>query len=387
VSALFVATAAGLAGLAALSGFAPAATGPAGAGTRRLGLDVLRAAVALFAALLAVELLIGPADVIAGQPFGVGLAALALAGSVALRLGIVPGHAHAARVAEGGPRWGVPILSVWGPALFALACLAAFESAVAPLDPPLGLERGAIAGLGVLTILVGGLAALVQDDVDHVVAYSILQDAALVMLAFASAGAAAWPFAATWLLAFAVAKTALLAWAAVLGRTFGGRSLRGLAGWARRAPVLAVALILIGLATIARLGLVRGALAGPLGTLVVVASLASIAVHGRLLAIGLGGPTSLVVDARDERLRRPKADLRRRLSMTARETLAVNRAPLSAGLVLALAVLAAAVGAGAFGLREAAAARVSPPLPGGEPAPGATPTFRPVPTEAPTPSS
>jgi multicomponent Na+:H+ antiporter subunit A len=215
------------------------------------------------------------------------------------------------------------------------------------------------------------------------------------MLAFASPGTAAWGFAGTWLLVFAVGKTALLACAAALARTFGERSLRALRGWARRAPLLATALALIAVSTIglpglaafdARLGLVRGALAEPLSSLVLIASLASIAIPGRLLVTGLGRPTSLVKSAPDERPRRPKPDLRLPAAATARETLDANRAPLSAGLVLALACLATAVGAGAFGLQEAAVARMPAPLPGAEPGPGVIPTFRPIPTDAASPS-
>ena len=363
----------------------------AGVSSLRLGMELFRIAVALAVAITALELLVGLADVIAGEPFGVGVSFLALALAVALRTGAIPLHGHAARIIEGATRGAVPVLALWGPSLFALVALAGLEVAVLPLGLPLSLERGVVAGLAALTILAGGIGALAQDDVDHVVAYSIIQDAGFVLLAFAAPDSGAWGPARTWLLVLPVAKTALLAWALVLGRTFGTRSLPELRGWARRAPLLAVALALVALATIglpgllswaARAALVRGAFSEPLRTVVLATSLTSALIVARLLILGLYRPTPAVDGGPDERLRRPKPDLRRRVGATAREALDLNRAPVSAALVVALAMLAAGLGAGLFGLR--AAAIEGPPV---APVPASTtepaPTFQPVPAETP----
>jgi multicomponent Na+:H+ antiporter subunit D len=364
----------------------------AGALSRRLGAELLRVAIALALAVTSLELLIGLADVVAGQPFGVGAAALALAFAVALRMGFVPVHGHAARLARHASRAAVPVLSLWGPALFALAALAAFEAAVVPLGLPLSIERGVIAGLAILTIVAGGVGALVQDDIDHVVAYSILQDSGVVLLAFAAADSAAWAAARTWLLVLPVTKTALLAWSLTTGRTFGTRSLLELRGWARRAPLLGISLALVTLATIglpglasfdARLTLVRGALAEPVRVVVLLASLSSVIVVARMLVVGVDRPMALVDAAPDERLRRPPSDLRRRVGRTMRQTVDLNRAPLSAALVLGLALVASGVGAGLFGLRSAASEDRPAALPGPQPTTVPGPTFQPVATEAP----
>jgi multicomponent Na+:H+ antiporter subunit D len=358
---------------------------------RRLGIELLRIALALAAAVVALELLVGLADVIAGEPFGVGAAALALAGAAGLRIGIVPFQGHAARLAQSANRAALPILALWGPALFALAALAGFEAAVIPLDLPLVLERGVIAGFAVLTILAGGVGALVQDDIDHIVTYSILGDAGFVMLAFATPDPAVWGPARAWLLLLPVAKSGLLAWSLATGRTFGTRSLLELRGWARRAPLLGLALVLLTLATVgvpglasydARLALLRGAFGEPIRSLVFIASLISVLVMVRVLILGLDRPLALVQGAADERLRRPGPDLRRRVGATARATVDLNRAPLSAAVVVAMALVAATLGAGFLGFRATASADPPAALPRPEPTlPG--PTFQPVPTETP----
>jgi len=408
--ALVAATAAGLAGMLAAARDATdipepidsarqqGATRPAAVRTMsgRLGADVLRSAVALALAVSALALLAGGADVIAGEPVGVGAAALGLAAAVGLRIGIVPLHAHAARLAESAVHGAVPILSIWGPTLFAVVALAAVQAAVVPLGLPLSMERGIIAGLGLVTVALAGLGALVQDDVDHVVAYSILQDAGFAMLAFTATDAAGWGAGRTWLLVFAISKTALLGWSAVLVRTFGTRSLADLHGWARRAPLLGVALAVVAVATVgvpgfasfdARLALVSAPLGEPLRWLVLGASLVTLLVHGRLLVIGLLEPTGQVRAGADERLRRLRPDPRRRVSVSARETFNLNRVPVAAGLAIALALVAFSAGADLFGLHAAAAENLPAALPGGQPSTVPAATFRPVPTESPPASS
>lgn len=363
--------------------------------SRRLGLDLLRAAAALALVVTGLELLTGLADAIAGEPFGVGTTLLAVALAVALRLGAVPAHAHTIRLAEHANRAAVPVLVLWGPALFALVALAGHEAAIIPLGLPLSAERGVIAGLAVLTIVAGAVGALVQDDVDHLVAYSIVGDGGFALLAFAAADAGAWGPARAWLLLLPLVKSALLAWALGLGRTYGTRSLLELRGWARRAPLLAVALVVIEMATIglpgfvawdARLALVRGAFSEPLRTAVLLLAVVAVLAILRVLVVGLDRPTTLVEAGPDERLRRPTPDLRRRVSSTARVALDLNRAPLSAAFVAALALLAIALSAGLLGLRAAASADLPAPLPGPEEIVPA-PTFQPIPTELPSPAA
>jgi formate hydrogenlyase subunit 3/multisubunit Na+/H+ antiporter MnhD subunit len=364
--------------------------------SRRLGLDLLRAAVALALVVTALELLVGLADAVAGEPFGVGAALLAVAGAVALRVGAVPVHAHAIRLAEHANRAAVPVLVLWGPALFALVALAGHEAAILPLGLPLSIERGVIGGLAVLTIVAGALGSLVQDDVDHVVAYSAVGDGGFVLLAFASSDPAVWGPARAWLLVLPLVKSALLAWTLGVGRTYGTRSLLELRGWARRAPLLAVALMLVTVATVglpgfmswdARLALIRGAFSEPIRTAVLALSLIAVIAVVRVLWVGFDRPTTLVEGAPSERMRRPAPDLRRRVGNTTREILDLNRAPASAVIVLVLAILALAVSLGVFNARNAASADLPAPLPGAEPTAPPEPTFQPIPTEVPSPSA
>src|SRR5207342_1394688 len=116
----------------------------------------------------------------------------------------------------------------------------------------------------------------------------------------------------------------------------------------------------------ARLDLVGVALADPIRSLVVLVSLTTVVVLGRVLVIGLRQPTALVRAADDERLRRPAPDLRRRVSETARQTVDLNRAPLAAAVAAALALVAFSASAGLFDLDRAAAEHVPAPLPGAQ---------------------
>ena len=61
------------------------------------------------------------------------LVALVLAGAAGLRLGALPFHAHAARLAESPLRGLVPLLCVLSPGLMALVVLGGTESSVQPL--------------------------------------------------------------------------------------------------------------------------------------------------------------------------------------------------------------------------------------------------------------
>jgi formate hydrogenlyase subunit 3/multisubunit Na+/H+ antiporter MnhD subunit len=391
-SAVPVGGVAGAAGAGAVVSRGVDATVADPAAGHRFGLDVFRVGAGLALVITATELLIGRADVVAGEPFGVGAATLALAGGAALRLGSVPFHVHLARLAEVRAAAALPVLVLWGPALFAIVALAAFQGAVLPLELPLSVERGAIAAVGLLTIVAGLLGALLHDDLDHVLAYWVLHLSGFALFAFV-ADASAWGPARTWLLVVPAAATALLGWAAATASTFRTRSLLELRGWARRAPLLAIGVVIATLATFgppglaawdARFSLVRGAFDGPLQMVVDALALVGLAILGRIVAIGVERPTSLVADAPDERLRRPAPNLRRRVGATAREYVELDRAPIAAVVVLALAALAMVVGSGAFGLAALAASDVPTALQGPEPVPG--PTFQPIATFPPSPS-
>jgi hypothetical protein len=243
----------------------------------------------------------------------VGLAYLAVVVAVALRFGTIPFHAWAGRLSQSAPGAALPLLQAWLPAGFALVALAALggpPGAAGAVDgapagllagsaEALALERGLVVALGAIGLLFGTFAAWIQDDLEHLVGYSIAQDAAFVILALAAPGPEAWAPARSWILVFALAKTGLAAWALVLGTTYGSRRIDRLVGWARRSPVLAIAFVLLVLATIgwpgstawaARTDLVHAAVGDPLRTFVVLAGLSSLLYYARLAGIGLRRP-------------------------------------------------------------------------------------------------
>ena len=222
-----------------------------------------------------------------------GAAYLAFATAVAIRFGAIPFHLWAARVADAAPGVALPLLMAWGPAAFAAVALVWIDQSVAPLVLPFGTERTLIAAVGAASVVLGLVAALVQDDLEHVVGYTIVADAGLVVLGLAVLDPAIWEPVRTWILIFVVARSALAAWVVALHGGFESRRLPELAGWARRTPVLAVGLVGIAVATIGWPGLTaweaRAAIAdlslpSVLAIIVTIAPLAGLAIYGRILA-------------------------------------------------------------------------------------------------------
>ena len=71
-------------------------------------------------------------------------------------------------------------------------------------------------GIAIASIVLAAVAAYVQDDLEHVLGYSIVGDAGVVMLALATLDPEAWAPARTWILVFVVARSAFAAWVAGL---------------------------------------------------------------------------------------------------------------------------------------------------------------------------
>jgi NADH-quinone oxidoreductase subunit N len=317
----------------------------------------------------------GPLAAVRLNPELIGLAYLAFAVAVAIRLGAIPFHLWAARVADAAPEVGLPLIMAWGPAAFAAVALAWADGAVAPLGQPLGLERGLIVVIGAVSIGLGTAAAAAHDDLEHVVGYSIVADAGIILLGIAVLDPAAWEPTRIWLLAFVAGKSAFAAWAAAMRATFGTNRLRELRGWARRAPILALALgaILVagvgwpGMAVFAaRASLIVLAVDGPLASALLAAALASLLYYGRLLVIGLLPPGPAVLAGTDRRRPEPVAFGGRFTFLDdARAAWSANRAAIAGAVVLVLASVAVAVSGGGLGVREAAAG-----LPPAEVAPG-----------------
>ena len=279
-----------------------------------------------------------------------GIAYLSFALAVAIRLGAIPFHLWAARVADAAPEVGLPLVMAWGPAAFAVVALAWIDAAVAPLGEPLGGERGLVAVIGLASLVLGTAAAILHDDLEHVVGYSIVADAGIALLGLAALQPEAWAPTRTWLLAFVVAKSAFAAWAGAIRGTYGTRRLSQLRGWGRRSPLLFLALLAIAVAGIGWPGLAafaaRGSLVGlvldgPLAVLALTAALAGVVIYGRVLVVGLRGPGSRggrgssVSSALAGRTAGPGVDA---MFGDALEAWGANRAPIAAAAVLALAV-------------------------------------------------
>ena len=338
-----------------------------------IGIRDLRAVVVAGTLAIAATAWIGrDLSLLDAPPVVFGLAYLAMGVAVAIRFGAIPFHLWAARLTDVVPDTALPVVTVLAAAPFAIVGLGWADSAIAPLLVDLGTERGVILAVAAASIVLAALAAFVQDDIEHVVGYSIVGDAGVALLAIVALDAAAWGPARTWILAMVVTRSAFAAWAGGLRVLFGTGRIVELRGWVVRSPVLAVALALVVIAGIgfpglavfeARSTLVDLAVGGPLALLVLLGTLAPLAYYGRLLAIGLGrpdGPPDPEVDWR------PRIS---RLDVTApgawwRTTWTTNRAFSSSLVAVVLAVLALATSAGAFGIPEAAAAsRTDAPSP------------------------
>jgi formate hydrogenlyase subunit 3/multisubunit Na+/H+ antiporter MnhD subunit len=317
-----------------------------------------------------------------------GLAYLGFVMAVAIRFGAIPFHFWAARLADAAPEVTLPMLMAWSPAAFTVVALAWTDQSVAPLLLPLSVERALIVAVGSVSVVLGTVAALVQDDLEHVVGYTIIADAGVAILGLAALNPAVWEPARTWVLVFVMVRSAFAAWAVAMRGTFGTRRIAELGGWVFRAPLLALAFALIVVAAVgwpgfvawqARATLIDLTLDGPFLVVVTAGALAQIAVYGRLLIVGLGPRSTAVAGGAGARPHWPAAVPRRpmvgqsgaergfeRMSHSLSATLDVawvvpaalqaNRVLIAGLLVLALSGLAFGVASGGFGVPAAAAA-------------------------------
>ncbi len=363
-----------------------------------------------------------PLEVVAAEPAVFGLAYLGFAAAVAIRFGAIPFHFWAARLADAAPEITLPMLMAWGPAAFAVVALSWADQYVAPLLLPLSVERALVVGVGAVSVVLGALAALIQDDLEHVVAYTIISDAGVAILGLAALDPEAWEPARTWVIVFVMVRSAFAAWAVAMRGAFNTRRISNLRGWIVRAPMLALALGLIVVAAIgwpgfvawdARARLIDKALDGVLVIAVIAGALAQVAVYGRLVWVGLGRPSDAVARGSSERPTWPVPLPARKLvgqsgmelaferishllsaildvAWVVPAALRANRVVIAALLVVALSGLSFGVAAGGFGVPEAAravAGQVSGPT--GSESPGETepPRESAGPTESPSPET
>ena len=341
------------------------------------------------------------------EPAAAALVLVGMALVMTHRFGAIPLHARVSRLADVAPSAALPIVGAWLPAAWGLIIIGWAPVALGPYAPGLGAERGLIVALALLTLLFGTLAALVQDEVEHVVAYTIVADAGLALLALAALDPAARDAARGWLLVFAATRTALIGWMIAFRAAFDTGRLRDTGGWLRRAPALGVALAGILVAAVGwpgllawdtRLAVLQSATAGPALLLGYAGSLGTGVAICRMLVVGTGRPSAVVAGAPGELPRLPARSapgpgsagpggplstgrvafartilgrLRVRVAAAgrdARPALEINRVPLRAFAVLMLAGLACLVAAGAFGIEAAArlpGLAALPPVAGG----------------------
>jgi NADH:ubiquinone oxidoreductase subunit 2 (subunit N) len=243
------------------------------------------------------------------------LAFLAMAGAVALRSGVFPFHVPAALLSRSGEGLGLVLSLVWIPTAFGLVALSWNASIFGVPGDWLDRAVAAVQIVAVATLILGAVGAMLHDEVEEVVVYSIVQDAGFILLALTARSADAIPPARLWLLAFVIAKSALVAWAATMSWTYGSSNLGELRGWLRRSPILALGLIAIVVATLgwpgssvfeARSTLVDLGLPDPFHFVGTAAILLSLAYYARLLAVGVLTPTERVMRATGDRPRWPR---------------------------------------------------------------------------------
>ena len=373
---------------------------------RALARELRGTTVATTVGLIAVGLLPEAIGGLAVQPQVAGLAAVAAGLALSHRFGAIPLHARVARLTDAAPESTLPSLLALLPAGFVVVLLGWAPDTLGPAAPVLGWDGTLLVIVGLTTLVLGTFAALIQDDLLRVVAYTIVLDAGVVVLGYSSLDEAGREAVRAWLIPFVASRTALVGWAIAFRAAFGTDRLSEARGWLRRAPALGVALAGIGVATVgwpgilvwdARLDALRAATAGPALVLASIASLGAAVAVARVLGIGLGRPEPRLVAAAGELARVP-AGLRaatralrspggRRMATVraglheARPLLEMNRTPARALLVVVLAGVALMAAVGAFGTREAAAGPdIAIPVPAAP-----TPDLPPVATPEPPP--
>ncbi len=317
------------------------------------------------------------------KPVVFGLAYLAFAIAVAMRFGEIPFHLWAARLTDVVPETVLPILTALAPVSLAVVALAWIESSVVPLGLDLTPERTVVLAIAIASIGLAAVAALVEDDIEHVLGYSIVADAGIIVLALAALSPEASAPARTWILAFVVARGALAAWTAGIITGFRTGRVADLRGWARRSPILAVGFGLMMIATVglpgfaafdARVSIVGLALFEPLTTIVRIATLAPLIYYGRLLILGLLAPDLVGAPVEPWRPRVVRPDVTK-IRHWLVGTWFDNRSFTTASIAVLLGFLALVTAIGGFG-GPAAAAEPPPTITRPGEAPTPTPTSR-----------
>ena len=375
---------------------------------RALARELRGATVATTVGLIAVGLAPEAIGGLAVQPQVAGLAAVAAGVALGQRFGAVPLHARVARLTDVAPASALPVLLALLPAGWVVVLLGWAPDTLGRAAPALGWDGTLLVLMGLTTLVLGTFAALIQDDLLRIVAYTVVLDAGVVVLGYSSLDPIGREALRAWLVVFVASRTALVGWTIAFRAAFGTTRLSEARGWLRRAPALGVALAGIGLATVgwpgvlvwdARVAALHAATTGPTFLLASLASLGAAVAIARIIGTGFGRPEPRVAAAAGElarvpaglraatrALRRPEGRRAATLRAAMRETrplLEMNRTPLRALLVVILAGLALMSAVGAFGIREAAAAPdIAIPVPAER-----TPDLPPMATPSPEPEA
>ncbi len=381
----------GAAAAAGLPGVMVALRGP-GPGPSLLAAARHARAVVLGSALAIVAAAVVGSEV--GAPADAALAAgyVAVAVAVAVRLGAIPFHVPAAHLARSAPTVALPLLLAVAPTGLTAVALAWTDGLIAPLALPLDVERGVVVAIAALSLVFGGLAAWLAEDVERAVGYLTLQSAGYLVLAMAAFDPAGWQPSRTWLLVFVLVTTALGGWAVALRATYGTGRIEALDGWARRTPLLAVALALIAIAVIgwpgspifeARLTLVRLAVSGPLEWILILAGIGALATYVRLALAGIQPAGPAVAGASGGPARLPAVRLPgsgpvsgrfRALGRGVVEAWRAERIFVAGVIVVVLALGGLVAAAGGLGVQDAAKAPAATTID----VRGAVPSFGPI---------
>jgi multicomponent Na+:H+ antiporter subunit A len=128
--------------------------------------------------------------------------------------------------------------------LHSAAMVAAGVLVLGRVHPLLALDRTVLDGLlvvGLASIVVGGVLALAQDELKQILAHSTISQYGYVVTLYGIGGADAAGAAALYVLAHAIAKSALFMTAGAVTEATGESRLSHLGGLARAMPVLAAA--------------------------------------------------------------------------------------------------------------------------------------------------
>src|SRR3954453_15454172 len=128
--------------------------------------------------------------------------------------------------------------------LHSAAMVAAGVLVLGRVHPLLALDQTVLDGLlvvGLVSIAVGGLLALAQDELKQILAHSTISQYGYVVALYGIGGASGAGAAALYVVAHAIAKSALFMTAGAVTTATGETRLSHLGGLARRMPTLAVA--------------------------------------------------------------------------------------------------------------------------------------------------